>query len=106
MVLNQIVTGILGEEVYLHCLYPGQSDIEYSSWNRLDSSKRSKKMAGYKELQPYKKENFGFPSSPKNLTVKLNVTSLDQEGEYTCVFNTNDEELKDSILLKVIGEYE
>ncbi|KAK9961891.1 hypothetical protein ABG768_007289 [Culter alburnus] len=103
LVLNQTVTGILGEEVYLHCLYTGQMDILFSSWNRLDSSKRSKKMAGYIHLTPFNRENFDIPASPKNLTVKLNVTSLDLEGEYTCVINTVEDEVKDTMFLRVIA---
>ncbi|ROL49949.1 Nectin-1 [Anabarilius grahami] len=103
LVLNQTVTGILGEEVYLHCLYTGQIEIMFSSWNRLDSSKRSKKMAGYNQLTPFNRENFDIPASPKNLTVKLNVTSLDLEGDYTCVINTVDDEVKDTVFLRVIA---
>ncbi|XP_051534616.1 uncharacterized protein LOC127429544 [Myxocyprinus asiaticus] len=104
LVLDQVVTGILGEEVYLHCLYTGQSKILLSSWNRLDSSKSAKKMAGYKFNNiSFKRENFDFPASVTNLTVKVNVTSLDVEGEYTCVFNSDEDETKDNMLLKVIA---
>ncbi|XP_051521924.1 uncharacterized protein si:ch211-149e23.4 isoform X2 [Myxocyprinus asiaticus] len=104
LVLGQVVTGILGEEVYLHCLYTGQSKIMFSSWNRLDSSKSAKKMAGYKYNNiPFNRENFDIPASVTNLTVKLNVTSLDVEGEYTCVFNSDDDETKDNMLLKIIA---
>ncbi|XP_051719123.1 uncharacterized protein si:ch211-149e23.4 isoform X2 [Ctenopharyngodon idella] len=60
-------------------------------------------MAGYNQLTPFKRENFDIPASPKNLTVKLNVTSLDLEGEYTCVINTVEDELKDTMFLRVIA---
>ncbi|XP_051966227.1 uncharacterized protein LOC127631877 [Xyrauchen texanus] len=104
LVLDQVVTGILGEEVYLHCLYTGQSEILLSSWNRLDSSNFAKKMAGYKFNKiSFKRENFDVPASVTNLTVKMNVTSLDVEGEYTCVFNSDEDETKDNMFLKVIA---
>lgn len=107
MVLNQTVTGILGEEIYLHCLYTGQSNILYSSWNRLDSSKKSKKMAGYHQNnKPFNRENFDIPALLTNLTVKISVTSLDLEGEYACIFNSDEDEIKDTMFFRVIGEYE
>lgn len=106
MVLDQTVTGILGEEVYLRCLYTGQSSILFSSWNRIDSTNKAKKMAGYKSsVDSFKRENFGNPASNTNLTVKVNVTSFDQEGEYTCVFDSDEDETKDTMFLSVIGEY-
>ncbi len=106
MVLDQTVTGILGEEVYLRCLYTGQSSIFFSSWNRIDSTNKAKKMASYKSSgNSFKRENFGNPASITNLTVKVNVTSFDQEGEYTCVFNSDEDETKDTMFLSVIGEY-
>ncbi|XP_077065001.1 uncharacterized protein LOC143716366 isoform X1 [Siphateles boraxobius] len=104
LVLSQTVTGILGGEVYLHCLYTGQSKILYSSWNRLDSSKRSKKMVGYHQnKKPFNRENFDIPASLTNLTVKINVTSLDLEGEYACIFNSDEDEIKDTMFFSVIA---
>lgn len=106
LVLDQTVTGILGEEVYLRCLYTGQSNILYSSWNRFDSTKKAKKMAGYKSSTIFfNRENFDIPASITNLTVKMNVTSFDQEGEYSCGFDSEEDETKDSMFLSVIGEY-
>ncbi|XP_018939679.2 uncharacterized protein LOC109067131 isoform X2 [Cyprinus carpio] len=104
LVLDQTVTGILGEEVYLRCLYTGQSNILYSSWNRFDSTKKAKKMAGYKSSTIFfNRENFNIPASITNLTVKMNVTSFDQEGEYTCGFDSEEDETKDSMFLSVIA---
>ncbi|KAG1951364.1 poliovirus receptor [Pimephales promelas] len=103
LVLNPTVTGILGEDVYLHCLYTGQSKIAYSFWNRLDSSKRSRKLAGYSQNKSFNREPFGIPAFPTNLTVKINVTSLDQEGEYACVFNSDEDEIKDTMFFRVIA---
>ncbi|XP_042595179.1 uncharacterized protein si:ch211-149e23.4 [Cyprinus carpio] len=104
LVLQQTVTGILGEEVYLRCLYTGQSSITFSSWNRIDSSNKAKKMAGYKSNEnSFKRENFDIPASITNLTVKVNVTSFDQEGEYTCVFDSDEDETKETMFLTVIA---
>lgn len=105
MVLDPTVTGIVGEDVYLHCMYTGQSKISFSSWNRLDSSNRARKMAGYKYGNvPFSKENFGIPESVTNLTVKMSITGFEVEGEYTCVFNSDDDETKETMFLSVIGE--
>ncbi|XP_016124013.1 uncharacterized protein [Sinocyclocheilus grahami] len=102
--LDQTVTGILGEDVYLHCLYIGQSSILFSSWNRIDSSNKAKKMAGYKSsAKSFARENFDIPASITNLTVKVNVTSFDQEGEYTCVFDSDEDETKETMFLSVIA---
>ncbi|XP_056613411.1 uncharacterized protein si:ch211-149e23.4 [Triplophysa dalaica] len=104
LVLDQNVTGIVGEDVYLHCMYTGQSKILFSSWNRLDSSNRARKMAGYKfGNHPLNKENFGIPASPTNLTVKISITGLKVEGEYTCVFNSDEDETKGTMFLSVIA---
>ncbi|KAA0701835.1 hypothetical protein E1301_Tti017675 [Triplophysa tibetana] len=104
LVLDQNVIGIVGEDVYLHCMYTGQSKITSSSWNRLDSSNRAKKMAGYNHANvPLNKENFGIPASLTNLTVKVNVTSFKVEGEYTCVFNSDEDETKGTMFLSVIA---
>lgn len=106
LVLDQTVTGILGEEVYLHCLYTGQSSISFSTWNRIDSTNKAKKMAGYKSSEiSFNRENFGIPASITNLTVKVNVKSFDQEGEYTCVFDSDEDETKDTMFLSIIGEF-
>nr|XP_021328584.1 uncharacterized protein si:ch211-149e23.4 [Danio rerio] len=106
LVLKQTVIGILGEEVYLHCLYTGQSQILFSSWNRLDSTMKAKKMAGYNYMKGFKRENFDIPTSATNLTVRIDVASLDQEGEYTCVFNSEEDETKGAMTLSVIARPE
>lgn len=63
-------------------------------------------MAGYKfSTNFFNRENFDIPASITNLTVKVNVTSFDQEGEYTCVFDSEEDETKDTTYLSVIGEY-
>ncbi|TRY89423.1 hypothetical protein DNTS_010825 [Danionella cerebrum] len=104
LILNQTVEGIIGEEVYLHCLYTGESTIQFSSWNRLDSAMKAKKMAGYSYINGFfKKDHFDMPSSVTNLTVRVNVTSLDLEGEYMCVFNSEEDETKGQTFLSVIA---
>ncbi|KAF5893033.1 poliovirus receptor-like, partial [Clarias magur] len=104
IIIDNNVTGILGEEVHLHCLYSGIHNISFSSWSRLSSETRLWAMAGYKNGKPFTKDNFFIPASHTNLTVKVNINSLEVEGNYACVFRTeDDEEFRDKLLLKVIA---
>lgn len=103
VVHDQQVTGVLGEEVYLRCLYAGQNNISQSFWKRSTSSS---KMAGYRfGCIPFYKDNFYAPASCTNLTVKVSIGSLDMEGTYMCVFDWPDAETAASLTLNVIGEY-
>ncbi|XP_036414897.1 uncharacterized protein si:ch211-149e23.4 [Colossoma macropomum] len=107
IVLEQNVTGVLGEEVYLRCLYKGPNNITYSSWNRLESSTNEKKMAGYRHGgKPFRKDSFSTPASITNLTVKVAIDSLDMEGRYTCAFSSDEEEIKETMFLTVIARPE
>ncbi|KAL6470882.1 hypothetical protein MHYP_G00195320 [Metynnis hypsauchen] len=106
IVLEQNVTGVLGEEVYLHCLYKGPNGITYSSWNRLVTTSE-KKMAGYRyHGMPFNKDSFSTPASITNLTVKVGIDSLDMEGLYTCSFSSDEEEIKEAMFLTVIARPE
>ncbi|KAK1786014.1 hypothetical protein P4O66_017557 [Electrophorus voltai] len=99
------VTGVLGEDVYLNCQYTGKDEIEYSSWNRMDSSKSSTRMAGFKYGRiSFSKESFSSPASITNLTVKVHLDSLDMEGHYACVFSSDDWEWKESLFLTVLAQ--
>ncbi|XP_066518552.1 uncharacterized protein si:ch211-149e23.4 [Hoplias malabaricus] len=103
---DQHVTGVLGEEVYLHCFYTGKHEILASSWNRLNFRQLEKKIAGYKfGGAPFTyKESFSIPMSLTNLTVKVSIDSLDMEGQYTCGFTSDEEEMKYKFLLSVIAK--
>ncbi|XP_072547022.1 uncharacterized protein [Salminus brasiliensis] len=106
IVLEQNVIGVLGEEVYLRCIYTGKGMIFFASWNRVNSTSKSIKMAGYNSFSPNKtfsKESFSTPASGTNLTVKVGIVRLDMEGQYTCGFNTDEDEVKESLFLTVIA---
>ncbi|XP_041734862.1 uncharacterized protein LOC121568381 [Coregonus clupeaformis] len=106
MEIDRNVTGILGEDIFLRCQYLGQNDITDASWKRPDyRMKRSmKKLTGYKNNKAFSKDpDFSAPASPTNLTVKMRVSTLEAQGEYTCVFATDDEEITNSMLLTVLA---
>ncbi|KAL7848561.1 hypothetical protein SRHO_G00201840 [Serrasalmus rhombeus] len=106
IVHEQNVTGVLGEEVYLHCLYKGPNDIIYSSWKRPETTSE-KKIAGYKhDGNPFNKDGFSTPASKTNLTVKVGINSLDMEGCYMCSFGSDEEEIKETTFLTVIARPE
>ncbi|KAL0973178.1 hypothetical protein UPYG_G00199960 [Umbra pygmaea] len=100
------VTGILGEDIFLRCLYLGENDITDASWRRLDiRTKRMKKLTGYKNTGPFTNDpEFSVPASPTNLTVKVRVSSLEAQGMYTCVFATDEEEITKSMFLTVLAQ--
>ncbi|XP_029528397.2 uncharacterized protein LOC115136772 isoform X3 [Oncorhynchus nerka] len=106
MEIDRNVTGILGEDVFLRCQYMGPNDITEASWKRPDSRmKRSmKKLTGYKNNKAFSKDpDFSAPASPTNLTVKMRVSTLEAQGEYTCVFATDEEEITNSMFLTVLA---
>ncbi|XP_024300900.1 uncharacterized protein LOC112267073 isoform X2 [Oncorhynchus tshawytscha] len=106
MEIDRNVTGILGEDIFLRCQYLGQNDITDASWKRPDSRmKRSmKKLTGYKNNKAFSKDpDFSTPASPTNLTVKMRVSTLEAQGEYTCVFATDEEEITNSMFLTVLA---
>lgn len=101
------VTGILGEDVHLSCRYLGESVIRNAIWKRLirHSRVKTKRLAGFKDDDPFSRDpDFSIPASPTNLTVKMRVSSVEAEGEYTCVFESDEEETKDSMFLTVLGK--
>ncbi|CDQ67447.1 unnamed protein product [Oncorhynchus mykiss] len=106
MEIDRNVTGILGEDIFLRCQYLGQNDITDASWKRPDSRiKRSmKKLTGYKNNKAFSKDpDFSTPASLTNLTVKMRVSTLEAQGEYTCVFATDEEEITNSMFLTVLA---
>ncbi|XP_071213413.1 CD166 antigen isoform X2 [Salvelinus alpinus] len=106
MEIDRNVTGILGEDVFLRCQYLGQNDITDASWKRPDSRMKQsmKKLTGYKNNKTFSKDpDFSAPASPTNLTVKMRVSTLEAQGEYTCVFATDEEEITNSMFLTVLA---
>ncbi|XP_024298609.1 uncharacterized protein si:ch211-149e23.4 isoform X1 [Oncorhynchus tshawytscha] len=106
MEIDRNVTGILGEDVFLRCQYLGLNVITYASWKRPDSRMKRlmKKLTGYKNNKAFSKDpDFSAPASPTNLTVKMRVSTLEAQGEYTCVFATDEEEITNSMFLTVLA---
>lgn len=97
------MTGILGEDVYLECVYTGHNveDLLYSTWKRPESKK---KLAGYFGQKLLTSEGFSAPASLSNLTVLRQVLSLDAEGKYTCEFATEEETLVAQLSLTILGK--
>ncbi|KAG7471258.1 hypothetical protein MATL_G00122560 [Megalops atlanticus] len=96
------VTGILGEAAVLRCQYTGDEEIIISSWTQKVSGK-AKILAGYHSNTPSRKnENFGIPASPSNLTVSMQVYSLEAEREYCCSFTTAEERMVECVFLTVL----
>ncbi|KAF7699823.1 uncharacterized protein si:ch211-149e23.4 [Silurus meridionalis] len=104
IIIERHVTGVLGEEVNLHCLYTGKLNVSHSFWKRRDSTgQRAKLLAGYKNGKPFAKDNFSTPASITNLTVKMDINSLEAAGVYTCLFSIDDDEIMETVILSVIA---
>ncbi|KAJ7995607.1 hypothetical protein DPEC_G00246340 [Dallia pectoralis] len=102
MEIEQKVTGVLGENVYFRCQYLGMANITDASWKRKGRSLR--KLTGYRNNQPFRYDpDFSYPTSLTNLTVRLNVSRLDAQGEYTCAFATDEDEITDILFLTVLA---
>lgn len=65
---------------------------------------KSKGLAGFKNKAPYGRNGFSEPGSMTNLTVRVQVQSLDAEGEYTCEFESEEEYYSNSIFLSIAGK--
>ncbi|KAJ8392111.1 hypothetical protein AAFF_G00079170 [Aldrovandia affinis] len=106
MEVGQNVTGVLGEDVVLRCLYKGQEDLLMSSWTQKEGHK-SRRLAGHLQLKPFVlNKDFSEPGSPSNLTVRMQVTSLEAEREYTCTFYTMEGSVEKSVFLTVLARPE
>ncbi|KAG9264872.1 hypothetical protein AMEX_G21209 [Astyanax mexicanus] len=102
IVLEQDVMGVLGEEVYLRCLYTGNETVMFSTWNRVNSETNSVMMSGFKYAnKAFSKESFSIPESQTNLTVKVGITSVTMEGRYDCAFTLEENIIKESLFLTV-----
>lgn len=109
--ITKNITGFLGEDVYLNCRYLGESEIISALWKRqitINSKVKIKRLVGFSAENKMfcHDDNFSFPDSRTNLTVKMSVSSLEVEGEYICVFESNEEDHSESIFLTVVGKTE
>lgn len=99
------MTAFLGEDVHLICAYRGDSEIFGAEWTRrINSKRKSKGLAGFENGIPYGRNGFSEPGSLTNLTVRMEVLSVDAEGEYICEFESEEEYYSNSVFLSVIGE--
>lgn len=107
IIMDHAVIGVFGEDVHLRCLYSGTQNISDSSWKRLDSKNhRVKMITGYKSGKPFtNKDSFSTPASNTNLTVKVNIKSFELEGNYICVFSSFEDEVMDTMVLRIMGMY-
>ncbi|GAA6074636.1 uncharacterized protein si:ch211-149e23.4 [Tachysurus ichikawai] len=105
IIMDHAVIGVFGEDVHLRCLYSGTQNISDSSWKRLDSKNhRVKMITGYKSGKPFtNKDSFSTPASNTNLTVKVNIKSFELEGNYICVFSSFEDEVMDTMVLRIMA---
>lgn len=99
------ITAFLGEDVYLGCRYLGESEIQSADW-KFKSKIKYKRLAGFVYGKVFNRDGFSEPDSLTNLTVKMNVSSVEVEGEYICEFSfeDEDEDCHDSTFLTVVGK--
>ncbi|XP_051253641.1 uncharacterized protein si:ch211-149e23.4 [Dicentrarchus labrax] len=98
------ITAVLGEDVYLPCRYLGKSEIESAKWRRqINSKRKSAGLAGFDNGLPFNRTGFSAPDSITNLTVKMDVSSVDVEGEYICEFESTADYNSDSVFLTVVA---
>ncbi|KAM6933313.1 uncharacterized protein FYW49_001690 [Xenentodon cancila] len=102
-VISHNVTALLGEDVYLSCRYQGDSQIHSSKWKRQTNSKSISKRAGFFNGKPFSNNDFSFPDSPTNLTVRMRVSSVEAEGEYICEFESEEEYFYESVFVTVLA---
>lgn len=103
------VTAVLGEDVYLSCSYMGEREIQSAGWKRqinpkVNSKAKFRRLAGFFNGKPFNRTDFSNPVSQTNLTVKMSVSSVEDEGEYICEFQSKDEDYSDSVFLTVVGK--
>ncbi|XP_074496622.1 uncharacterized protein LOC141770688 [Sebastes fasciatus] len=98
------ITAFLGEDVYLGCRYLGESEIQSADW-KFKSKIKYKRLAGFVYGKVFNRDGFSEPDSLTNLTVKMNVSSVEVEGEYICEFSfeDEDEDCHDSTFLTVVA---
>lgn len=100
------ITAVLGEDVYLTCRFFSEIEVQSARWRRqLSSSSKSKKLSGFSDdKSPFSYQGFSEPDSVTNLTVKMDVLSVEAEGKYICEFETQEEQYSSSVFLTVLGK--
>nr|XP_023692822.1 uncharacterized protein LOC111856805 isoform X1 [Paramormyrops kingsleyae] len=102
--IQKNVVGVLGETVVLRCQYVGKSNMMASFWTEQQSSGNWKQLVGFfmKEVQ-VNDQKFSVPVSPSNLTITMNITSLEDEREYKCSFFSGYEIMEETMTLTVLA---
>ncbi|XP_053729725.1 hemicentin-1 isoform X1 [Synchiropus splendidus] len=105
VVVTRNITAVLGQDVHLGCRFLGEGELSSSMWKRqIPAKNRSKRLAGFFNGKVFSRQTgVLIRGSPTNLTVEMKVTSVDQEGEYTCEFATSDEEFSATALVTVVA---
>ncbi|KAM4566712.1 uncharacterized protein PAE49_010225 isoform 1-T1 [Odontesthes bonariensis] len=104
LVISHNVTAVLGEDVYLSCIYEGESQIQSAEWRRqINSKSKFKRLAGFSNGKPFSRDGFSSPESPTNLTVQTRVSSVDAEGKYSCQFESEDESYLGTVFVTVVA---
>ncbi|XP_067364628.1 uncharacterized protein si:ch211-149e23.4 isoform X2 [Channa argus] len=99
------ITAVLGEDMYLSCRYVGERELERADWYRhINSKAKSKGLERIKKRGPFSRADFSGPDSLNNLTLKMNVHSVDLEGEYICQFETEERIVSDSTFVTVVAQ--
>ncbi|XP_036929278.1 uncharacterized protein si:ch211-149e23.4 [Acanthopagrus latus] len=102
--VQQNITAVLGEDAYLSCRYLGSGEVESALWKRQHNSKFKTRLAGYRFGKPFSHvEGFSEPVSATNLTVKMNVSSVQDEGEYECEVVTDAADYTELVFLTVVA---
>lgn len=99
------ITAVLGEDVYLSCIYLGETMIERAWWRRQINNKKSRRLTGISGGKPFSSADFSEPESVNNLTVKMNVSRVELEGEYVCEFESEEgDSVSNSTYVTIIGK--
>lgn len=98
------ITAVLGEDVYLSCRYLGESQIVGGEWKRQVKSK-AKRLVGIQNGRAFSRDSdFSEPDSVTNLTVRMRVRGVDVEGQYSCEFESEEENFFKSVFVTVVGK--
>ncbi|XP_029026444.1 uncharacterized protein si:ch211-149e23.4 isoform X2 [Betta splendens] len=90
---KESITAVLGDDTYLSCRYLGGSQIQKAAWKRqVNSIFKSRALAGISGKGPFGNAVLSEPESLTNLTVKMNVSGVELEGEYICEFESEEED--------------
>ncbi|XP_035766166.1 uncharacterized protein si:ch211-149e23.4 [Neolamprologus brichardi] len=100
------ITAVLGEDMYLSCIYLGDDPVDSSEWKQQISSKKKKRLAGFINGRPFQRDNVSLPVSLTNLTIQIRVTGVEVEGQYTCEFESHEDTYTGTVIVTVVVQPE